>query len=152
MTKQVEGRGDVVQFAEKLLHFRTQKGISQAQLSRLADVTISLICHYEAGRRRPTYDTALAIARALGLTPYETAELLVSAGYGSDVDLVALSLLLGHPAVPEAARQAARHTVVFLRETLEHELSKAGQVQDGQEEGEGGSENRQPATAGCSDQ
>lgn len=141
-----------MQFAEKLLQFRTQKGVSQAKLSRLANVTISLICHYEAGRRHPTYDTALAIARALNLTPYETAELLVSAGYGSDVDLVALSLSLEHPAIPEPAREAARHTIRFLRETLEHELSKAGQAQGGKEEGEGGSENRQPATIGRGDQ
>ena len=147
-----EGRGDAVQFAEKLLQFRTQKGVSQAKLSRLANVTISLICHYEAGRRHPTYDTALVIARALNLTPYETAELLVSAGYGSDVDLVALSLSLEHPAIPEPAREAARHTIRFLRETLEHELSKAGQVEDRQGGHAGGSADREPATVGRGDQ
>jgi transcriptional regulator with XRE-family HTH domain len=141
-----------VQFAEKLRQFRTRKGVSQAKLSRLADVTISLVCHYEAGRRHPTYDTALAIARALELTPYETAELLVSAGYGTDVDVVALSLLLDHPAIPEAARRAARHTVQFLRETLEHELSKAGQVEDGQEGVHGDGADREPATVGRRDQ
>jgi len=135
-----------VQFAEKLLQFRTQKGVSQAKLSRLANVTISLICHYEAGRRHPTYDTALAIARALNLTPYETAELLVSAGYGSDPDLVALSLLLDNPGLPESPRQAARRTIQLLREMLEKELSNVGR------EEQSGSADREPATAGRSGQ
>ncbi len=138
-----------MRFAETLHKFRTQKGVSQGQLSRLANVTFSLISHYEAGRRHPTYDTALAIAGALELTPYETAELLVSAGYGSDVDLVALSLLLDHPGIPEPAKEAAKHTIQFLRTTLEDELSKAGQVTD--EQGVQG-EDREPAAVGCRDQ
>jgi transcriptional regulator with XRE-family HTH domain len=141
-----------MRFAETLHKFRTQKGVSKAKLSQLASVTISLVCHYETGRRHPTYDTVLALARALELTPYETAELLVSAGYGNDVDLVALSLLLDRPDIPEPTREATKCTIRFLRETLEHELSKAGQVQDGQEEVEGGSEDREPATVGRSDQ
>jgi transcriptional regulator with XRE-family HTH domain len=141
-----------VQFAETLLKFRTQKGVSQAKLSRLANVTISLICHYEAGRRHPTYDTVLALARALDLTPYETAELLVSAGYGTDVDLVAVSLLLDHPDLPESAKEPAKLTIQFLRELLEKLLSETGQVQDGQEEAQGGSEDREPAAVGRSDQ
>jgi transcriptional regulator with XRE-family HTH domain len=141
-----------MQFAETLLKFRTQKGVSQAKLSRLANVTISLICHYEAGRRHPTYDTVLALARALDLTPYETAELLVSAGYGTDVDLVAVSLLLDHPDLPESAKEPAKLTIQFLRELLEKLLSETGQVQDGQEEAQGGSEDREPAAVGRSDQ
>jgi transcriptional regulator with XRE-family HTH domain len=121
-------------------------------LSQLASVTISLVCHYETGRRHPTYDTVLALARALDLTPYETAELLVSAGYGTDVDLVAVSLLLDHPDLPESAKEPAKLTIQFLRELLEKLLSETGQVQDGQEEAQGGSEDREPAAVGRSDQ
>jgi transcriptional regulator with XRE-family HTH domain len=141
-----------MRFAETLHKFRTQKGVSKAKLSQLASVTISLVCHYETGRRHPTYDTVLALARALGLTPYETAELLVSAGYGTDVDLVAVSLLLDHPDLPESAKEPAKLTIQFLRELLEKLLSETGQVQDGQEEAQGGSEDREPATVGRSDQ
>jgi transcriptional regulator with XRE-family HTH domain len=141
-----------MKFAETLHKFRTQKGVSKAKLSQLASVTISLVCHYETGRRHPTYDTVLALARALDLTPYETAELLVSAGYGTDVDLVAVSLLLDHPDLPESAKEPAKLTIQFLRELLEKLLSETGQVQDGQEEAQGGSEDREPAAVGRSDQ
>jgi len=141
-----------VQFAQMLQRFRAEKGFSQSKLSRRAGVTVSLICHYEAGRRHPNYDTVLALARAMELTPYETAQLLVSAGYGSDTDLVALSLLLEHPDLPESAREPAKLTIQFLRELLEKLLSETGQVQDGQEEVQGGSQDREPAAVGRLDQ
>jgi transcriptional regulator with XRE-family HTH domain len=140
-----------VQFAEMLRKFRTRKGMSQAKLSRLANVTFSLICHYEAARRHPTQDTVLALARALELTPFETAELLVSAGYGTDIDLVALALLLDHSDIPPASREAAKHTIQFLRETLEHELARVQQAKDEQGKGSG-SADREPAAVGRSGQ
>lgn len=56
--------------------FRYDKGLTQLQLSRLADITPASVCNIELqDRPTPKIDTCLRLARALGTTVDELFEL-----------------------------------------------------------------------------
>ena len=46
---------------------REQLGISQKELAEKADISQSFLCDIEQGRSKPSIDTALKIAEALGI-------------------------------------------------------------------------------------
>lgn len=54
-------------FIENLKALRTAKGLSQAKLSELADLSPSIIGDIEVGRRNPTLTTIEKIALALDI-------------------------------------------------------------------------------------
>jgi len=54
-------------FADTLRVLRMKTGMSQKALAREADVSASLITKLERGKVRPSWDTVLALCRALGV-------------------------------------------------------------------------------------
>jgi DNA-binding XRE family transcriptional regulator len=72
--------------------------MSQNELAHRAGLDTSLIHYIESGvTRTPRRDTVLRLAAALELAPFETAELLVAAGYWPwpDADAETLAVMLG---------------------------------------------------------
>lgn len=55
-------------FAENLKKLREEKGLSQAELAKIINVSQPMIAQYEREVRVPSAPTALAIAKALGTT------------------------------------------------------------------------------------
>ncbi len=55
-------------FASRLRHIRDQRGMSQSELAREAGMQPSAIAHFEAGRRKPSFDNVRSLARALKVT------------------------------------------------------------------------------------
>ena len=55
-------------FHEILKKFRTEKNITQANMSKLLGLTRSTYSLYELGRREPNIDTLKKIASILGVT------------------------------------------------------------------------------------
>lgn len=49
----------------KLKELREQRGLTQAKLADDANIAIRTLKYYEAGRRKPPYEIAKALARAL---------------------------------------------------------------------------------------
>ena len=47
---------------------REQLGISQKELAEKADISQSFLCDIEQGRSRPSIDTAVKLADALGIS------------------------------------------------------------------------------------
>lgn len=54
-------------FSEKVHYLRRRKGLTQVQLAKLVNVSQGTIWLFEAGRRKPTPNTALQLARVLGV-------------------------------------------------------------------------------------
>jgi len=54
-----------IDFGLRLMKMMEDRGMSQADLCRLANLTTSMISHYCAGQRLPKLPAALAIAEAL---------------------------------------------------------------------------------------
>jgi len=107
-------------FPELLRTYRTRAGLSQGALSRQANMSYASVSCYESGKRRPSRDAVLRLARALAPPPRETAGFLAAAGYGTtDETLVALSVALGDPSVPEETRRAARQVLETVLANLE---------------------------------
>ena len=52
-------------FASRLRHIREQRGVSQSELAREAGMQPSAIAHFEAGRRKPSFDNVRSLAKAL---------------------------------------------------------------------------------------
>jgi transcriptional regulator with XRE-family HTH domain len=48
--------------------FRQAKGLTQAEVAERADRSVDAISSFERGKYIPSLDTAMAVARALGLT------------------------------------------------------------------------------------
>lgn len=55
----------------RLRELREARGLSQSQLAQLVGVDQSDLSHIEAGRHDPRLDTALKLARALGVSVEE---------------------------------------------------------------------------------
>lgn len=53
----------------KIKEYREKKGISQAKLAELVDLTSGAIGHYEIGSREPNLETITRIAIALEVEP-----------------------------------------------------------------------------------
>jgi transcriptional regulator with XRE-family HTH domain len=54
-----------VDFASRLRKTRENRELSQSELAREAGMQPSAIAHFEAGRRKPSFDNVRALARAL---------------------------------------------------------------------------------------
>jgi transcriptional regulator with XRE-family HTH domain len=54
-------------FAGRLRELREAAGLTQEQLGRRAGMAWRTITHLEAGDRKPTWETVLALCRALGV-------------------------------------------------------------------------------------
>ncbi len=52
-------------FAERLVHIRTTKGITQIELARLAGISPRAVAHYETVGRSPSPEVAVRLAKAL---------------------------------------------------------------------------------------
>lgn len=55
-------------FAGRLRQLREEAGLSQKALAEKAGLVTSAIGHLEQGLRKPTWETVLALARALGVS------------------------------------------------------------------------------------
>ena len=55
-------------FAERLLELRKIKGLSQAELSKKLDVSVSVICYWETDRSEPTAPNLDKIADFFGVS------------------------------------------------------------------------------------
>lgn len=55
-------------FADNVKKLREQKGISQAELATMVDVTQPMIAQYEKGLKIPTVITGVQLAKVLGTT------------------------------------------------------------------------------------
>lgn len=55
-------------FADNVKRLREQRGLSQAELAIIVDVTQPMIAQYEKGLKIPTIITGVELARALGTT------------------------------------------------------------------------------------
>jgi transcriptional regulator with XRE-family HTH domain len=54
-----------VDFSSRLRKTRENRELSQSELAREAGMQPSAIAHFEAGRRKPSFDNVRALARAL---------------------------------------------------------------------------------------
>ena len=62
--------------AKKIRELRNKKGISQEKLARLADVSYNTIVKIESGEsKNPTFGTMAGIAKALGISLDQLADL-----------------------------------------------------------------------------
>ena len=52
-------------FASRLRKMRENRELSQSDLAREANMQPSAIAHFEAGRRKPSFDNVRALAKAL---------------------------------------------------------------------------------------
>lgn len=58
-------------FCKRLKHLRESKGMTQAQLEKVAELPAMLISHYETGTRKPGLDNIKALCRGLKCTASE---------------------------------------------------------------------------------
>jgi transcriptional regulator with XRE-family HTH domain len=58
---------DANQFAGRLRELREQAALTQEQLASKSGMTRDGIAHLEQGRRKPTWETVLALSKALGV-------------------------------------------------------------------------------------
>ena len=54
-----------MEFNKKLKKLREEKGLSQAELAKMAGVSQTTICDVEIGNKMPKLDTAMKICKAL---------------------------------------------------------------------------------------
>lgn len=55
-------------FAERLKKIRDDRDLSQSDLARLAGMQPSAIAHFEADRRKPSFENVRALAKALSVS------------------------------------------------------------------------------------
>ncbi len=55
-------------FTTRLREARDTRGWSQAELAQRADMQPSAIAHFEAARRKPSFDNVRRLAKALGVS------------------------------------------------------------------------------------
>src|SRR5262245_58740696 len=60
-------------FAKKLRLLREAKGLSEAKLADASGVSFATLRNYAMGRRAPSFEAVVKIARALGVTTEEFA-------------------------------------------------------------------------------
>ena len=56
------------QIGYRIKEVREQNHISQAQLAEMTDLSVSYISHIETGRKKPSLESLVRIASALGIT------------------------------------------------------------------------------------
>jgi transcriptional regulator with XRE-family HTH domain len=61
-------------FAMRLRELRKERGWTQPELADKAGLTRDGVAHLEQGRRKPTWETVVALAAALGVTPNDFLE------------------------------------------------------------------------------
>ena len=59
---------DYARIGKRISEFRRAKKLSQFQLAELAEVTDSYISHIETGRKKPSLESLVRSASALGIT------------------------------------------------------------------------------------
>lgn len=59
---------EIEKFGERLVAARTQRGLSQSVLARLANLQPAAIGHFERNRRKPSFANIRALARALNVS------------------------------------------------------------------------------------
>src|SRR5580700_3790504 len=65
-------QSDIVQrFAERLRAIRLSRGMTQADLSKVGNITASYLSRLEAGKVAPGIDMVERLAQILGITPAE---------------------------------------------------------------------------------
>jgi transcriptional regulator with XRE-family HTH domain len=64
--------------AKSLRHLRTSQLISIRELAIRSGITPKTVTDIEYGRRRPNYETMRAICEALGVSPHEIHEFVVT--------------------------------------------------------------------------
>ena len=57
------------EFRMNVKYYRDRRGMTQAELAVQADCSNGLIGNIEAGNTHPSFDTIMALARALGVHP-----------------------------------------------------------------------------------
>lgn len=75
-----------ITFANALQQARLDAGLSQHQLSIDSGYNHSFISRLETDSRKPSQQTVLVLANALGCNVYETDALLISAGFAPESD------------------------------------------------------------------
>jgi transcriptional regulator with XRE-family HTH domain len=55
-------------FSERLRLVREKRELSQSELARLAGLQPSAVAHFEADRRKPSFDNIRGLAKALSVT------------------------------------------------------------------------------------
>lgn len=55
-------------FGQRLKEARERQGLSQSQLAERSQLQPSAIAHFEAGRRKPSFDNVRRLATALGVS------------------------------------------------------------------------------------
>ena len=55
-------------FADRLRRIRDQRELSQSELARRAGMQPSAVAHFEAKRRKPSFDNVRELARALDIS------------------------------------------------------------------------------------
>jgi len=55
-------------FAACLRRLREARGLTQVQLADRAQLSPAAVCQWEQGRRLPSWEAAVALARALGVS------------------------------------------------------------------------------------
>lgn len=58
-----------VDFGKRLREMREKKGLTQAELAKIASLGESTISFYESGKREPNYEMLVALANILDTTP-----------------------------------------------------------------------------------
>lgn len=91
-----EQRSSLPSWSELLQQKRDTSGLTQARLAHDIEVTEQAIFSYEAGRRKPSRERLLQLARALFLDGATTNLLLTEAGHPPEPSAVARSLV-GEP-------------------------------------------------------
>lgn len=55
-------------FGDRLRRSREKRGLSQSELARLAGLQPSAVAHFEAERRKPSFDNVRALSQALDVS------------------------------------------------------------------------------------
>jgi putative transcriptional regulator len=59
---------EVEEFRDKITNLRKKNKLSKSDLARAIDKSPSFICDIESGRKNPSFETAVAIARILDIS------------------------------------------------------------------------------------
>lgn len=69
-------RGPATAAGRRIKEIRTERGMSRMELAVASKMSVQAIIKYEHGDRDPSWESVLAITKALGVTPNELAELV----------------------------------------------------------------------------
>jgi len=58
---------DKEQFGKKIKYFRQRQGLTQEQLSEMANISFSYLTYIESGRNKPTVDVIINLLNALNI-------------------------------------------------------------------------------------